>query len=104
VKNNLGECNNFKALDKVSDICDTNYLAGGLWQHAARFLNQLLHSWLSTFVSARLELGENKHRGINRAMDLVHKRRGGGGGFFLLLESPKFARPTHFIVRVCRSV
>jgi len=36
VKNNLGGCNNFKALDKVSSICDPNYLAGGLWQHAAR--------------------------------------------------------------------
>jgi hypothetical protein len=49
----------------------------------AHFLKQLLGSWLSTFVSARSELGEDEHRGINREMDFVHGRRGGEAFLFI---------------------
>ena len=113
VKNNLGGRHNFKALDKVWSICDPNYLAGGLWQHAARSHDRTLSKVTSGQLATNICFGTSrvgwKRASRDQSGDGLRPREkggvgGGGGGSFLLLESPKFVKPTDFIVRVCRSV
>jgi hypothetical protein len=100
VKNNLGGCNNFEALDKVSSICDPNYLAGGIWQHACTLSKATSGQLAIDICFGRIRAGW-KRASSDQSGDGLSPREKGGGGFPFIRKSKICETHSFYLADLC---